>query len=102
MFFLLCELLVELEEFGNALALGHGFDGEAVGCHHGAVDPSLCLMHLRRSLSMDFCSISTLVEGMCPSMKLVLSTFKYQIFWGKTLIGIYILWFRAQLIKKLA
>ena len=35
--FLLCELLVELEEFGNALALGHGFDGEAVCRHDGAV-----------------------------------------------------------------
>ena len=35
--FLLCELLVELEEFGNALAFGHGLDGEAVGGHHGAV-----------------------------------------------------------------
>jgi len=30
-------LLVELEEFGDALALGHGFDGEAVGGHHSAV-----------------------------------------------------------------
>ena len=31
--FLLCELLVELEEFGYALAFGHGLDGEAV-CRH--------------------------------------------------------------------
>ena len=37
MLFLLCELLVELEEFGDALAFGHGLDGEAVGGHHGAV-----------------------------------------------------------------
>ena len=31
------ELLVELEEFGDALAFGHRLDGEAVGGHHGAV-----------------------------------------------------------------
>ena len=30
-------MLVEFEEFGDALALGHRLDGEAVGCHHGAV-----------------------------------------------------------------
>ena len=35
--FLLRELLVELEELGDALAFGHGLDGEAVGGHHGAV-----------------------------------------------------------------
>ena len=35
--FLLRELLVELEELGDALAFGHGLDGEAVGSHHGAV-----------------------------------------------------------------
>ena len=35
--FLFRELLVEFEEFGHALAFSHGFDGEAVGGHHGAV-----------------------------------------------------------------
>ena len=30
-------MLVEFEEFGDALALSHGFDGEAVGGHHSAV-----------------------------------------------------------------
>ncbi len=34
---LLRELQVELEEFGHALAFGHGFDGEAIGRHDGAV-----------------------------------------------------------------
>ncbi len=32
MTFLLCELLVELEEFGDALAFGHCFDGEKQLC----------------------------------------------------------------------
>ena len=31
------EELVEFEELGDALALSHGLDGEAVGGHHGAV-----------------------------------------------------------------
>ena len=31
------EELVEFEEFGYTLAFGHGFDGEAVGGHDGAV-----------------------------------------------------------------
>lgn len=35
--FLFRELLVELEELGDALALGHRLDGEAVGGHHSAV-----------------------------------------------------------------
>ena len=30
------ELLVEFEEFGDALAFGHGLDGEAVGGHYRA------------------------------------------------------------------
>lgn len=35
------ELLVELEEFGDALAFGHGLNREAVCCHYS---PAVLLM----------------------------------------------------------
>ena len=35
--FLFREFLIEFEEFGYALAFGHGFDGEAIGRHHGMI-----------------------------------------------------------------
>ena len=65
-FLVLCSLpvlfreeLVEFEEFGYTLAFGHGFDGEAVSCHHRAVVVlmSLAEFHGHRQFVVEVCQL---------------------------------------------